>query len=124
MLAALAEAEFDAGNDDAAIAAADRVNAHIQKGYALLREVDSGALPAESRTDVRSQFIKANKVVNDHRFPLVQHYVSYVAAGVRPTQVAVSGLEWAMELATFDSSLRWLAAQQMISDDLNAPDSD
>src|SRR5688500_14832570 len=54
--AALAEAEFDAGNDDAAIAAADRaiaidpqqIDAHIQKGYALARKVESGGLPPES----------------------------------------------------------------------------
>ena len=125
VLAALAEAEFDAGNDDAAIAAADRalaadpgrISAHLQKGYALFRKVESGALPAESWPDVRSQFIKANKLENDHPIPLLQYYVSYLAAGAPPTKVAVSGLEWAMELAPFDASLRWLAAQQMISDD-------
>jgi len=124
VLTALAEAEFDAGNDDAAIAAADaalaidpkQVNAHIQKGYALSHKVESGALPKEAWKDVRRQFIKANGVENDHPVPLVQFYLTYVKQGERPTRNAIDGLEWAMELAPFDASLRWLVAQQMISD--------
>jgi tetratricopeptide (TPR) repeat protein len=124
VLAALAEAEFDAGNDDAAIAAADRaiaidpnqINAQIQKGYALFRKVDTGALPKESWKDVRSQFVKANKVEQDNPIPLVRHYLTYLEQGVRPTENAVTGLEWAMQLAPFDDSVRWLAAQQMVTD--------
>lgn len=125
VLAALAEAEFDAGNDDAAIAAADgalkidpkQINAHIQKGYALGRKVENGALPKESWKDVRAQFIKANSVENDHPVPLVQFYLSYLKQGEHPTKNAIEGLEWAMELAPFDASLRWLVAQQMVSDE-------
>ena len=125
VLAALAEAEFDAGNDDAAIAAADgalaidakQINAHIQKGYALAHKVESGALPKESWKDVRSQFIKANGVENDHPIPLVEFYLTYLRQGEQPTKNAIAGLEWAMELAPFDGSLRWLVAQQMISDE-------
>jgi tetratricopeptide (TPR) repeat protein len=125
VLAALAEAEFDAGNDDAAIAAADRalaidpqqIDAHIQKGYALARKVESGGLPPESWKDVRAQFVKANKVENDHPIPLMHFYLTYTKAGVKPTKNAVDGLEWALALAPYDSSLRWLVAQQMVSDD-------
>ena len=125
MLAALAEAEFDAGNDDAAIAAADRaiaidpkhINAHLQKGYALAHKVESGALPKESWKDVRSQFIKANSVENDHPVPLVQFYLTYMKQGEPPTKNAIDGLEWALELAPFDSSLRWLVTEQMIRDE-------
>jgi len=124
VLAALAEAEFDAGNDDAAIAAADRaiaidpnqINAQIQKGYALFRKVETGALPKESWKDVRSQFVKANKVEKDNPIPLVQYYLTYLKQGVHPTDNAVTGLEWAMQLAPFDDSIRWLAAQQMVTD--------
>jgi len=124
VLAALAEAEFDAGNDDAAIAAADaaiaidpqQVDAHIQKGYALARKVESGALPKEAWKDVRRQFIKANGVENDHPVPLVQFYLTYLQQGERPTQNAIDGLEWALQLAPFDNSLRWLVAQQMVTD--------
>jgi tetratricopeptide (TPR) repeat protein len=124
VLAALAEAEFDAGNDDAAIAAADaavaidpqQVNAHIEKGYALARKVESGALPKEAWKDVRRQFVKANRVENDHPVPLVHFYLTYVRQGERPTENAIDGLEWAMALAPFDTALRWLVAQQMVAD--------
>jgi len=124
VLAALAEAEFDAGNDDAAIAAADRalaidpaqIDAHIQKGYALFSKVKKGALPKEALKDVRLQFVKANKVENDHPAPLVHFYLAYLEQGQRPTQNAINGLEWAMRLAPFDPSLRWLVAQQMVAD--------
>jgi Flp pilus assembly protein TadD len=65
VLAALSEAEFDAGNDDAAIAAADaalaidpkQIDAHIQKGYALARKAKD--LP-ELWKSVRAQSVKAN----------------------------------------------------------------
>lgn len=125
VLAALAEAEFDAGNDDEAIAAADRalaidpqqINAHIQKGYALSHKVESGVLPKESWKEVRSQFVRANKIENDHPIPLVRFYLGYLEQGEQPTKNAIAGLEWAMELAPFDPSLRWMVAGQMISDE-------
>ena len=125
VLAAVAEAEFDAGNDDAAIAAADRalaidpkqIDAHIQKGFALFHKVESGALPKEAWKDVRQQFIKANGVENDHPIPLVEFYLTYLKQGETPTKNAIAGLEWAMELAPFDGSVRWLVAQQMVTDE-------
>jgi tetratricopeptide (TPR) repeat protein len=125
VLSALAEAEFDAGNDDAAIAAADRaiaidpsqINAHLQKGYALARKAASGAPGSPSWKEVRAQFIKANAVENDHPVPLVHFYLSYRQAGEQPTQNAIDGLEWALSLAPYDSSLRWLVAQQMVTDE-------
>jgi tetratricopeptide (TPR) repeat protein len=122
---ALAEAEYDAGNDDAAIAAADRalaldpnrVNAHIQKGYALRHKIDEGRLPKEAWKDVRSQFVKANGLEHDHPIPLIYFYLSFVEQGEVPSKVAVEGLEWAMALAPFDPQLRWLVAHQMIHDE-------
>jgi tetratricopeptide (TPR) repeat protein len=125
VLTALAEAEFDAGFEDAAIAAADRalaidpsrINAHIQKGYALFAKAQSGALPAESWKEVRGQFVKANKVEHDHPIPLVRFYLSYLEQGEPPTRNSVSGLEWAMQLAPFDPSLRWMVVQQMLRDE-------
>jgi tetratricopeptide (TPR) repeat protein len=125
VLAALAEAEFDAGNDDEAIAAAERalaidrgqIDAYVQKGYALTRRVKTATLPNTAWKDVRSWWVKANKVENDHPIPLVQYYLSFVDQGERPSTAAVDGLEWAMQLAPFDGSLRWLVAAQMINDD-------
>lgn len=125
VMAALAEAEFDAGNDDAAIIAADRalaidptqIDAHLQKGYALARKALSGAPASPSWQEVRAQFVRANAVENDHPVPLMYFYLSYTQAGVSPTQNAIDGLEWALELAPYDPSLRWLVAQQMVSDE-------
>jgi len=125
VLAALAEAEFDAGNTAAAIEAADRalaidprqVNAHLQKGYALFEQVKTGVLPRSAWKDVRQQFLALNRIENDHPIPLIQYFLTYVAARERPTPNAVEGLEWAMALAPFDASVRWLVAQQMAFDD-------
>ncbi|MDY6944693.1 MAG: hypothetical protein SXG53_03150 [Pseudomonadota bacterium] len=125
VLAALAEAEFDAENDDAAIAAADRalaldanqINAHLQRGYALERKVEKGELPRQAWKDVRGQYIKANKVENDHPLPLVRFYLTYAKQGEKPSRNAIDGLEWALTLAPFDASLRWLVAQQLIVDE-------
>lgn len=124
VLAALAEAEYDAGNDDAAIAAADRaiainpneIDAHIQKGFALYRKVKSGTLPKESWQEVRGQFVRANRIENDHPIPLIRYYLSFREQGETPPKLAVDGLEWAMILAPFDPELRWMVAQQMIAD--------
>jgi tetratricopeptide (TPR) repeat protein len=125
VLSALAEAEFDAGNDDAAIAAADRalafdanrINAHLQKGYALARKVESGVLPKEAWRDVRIQFVKANAVENDNPIPLLRFYLTYLKQGEPPTKNAIAGLERSLQLAPFDGALRWVVAQQMIADE-------
>lgn len=124
VLSALAEAECDAGNDDAAIAAADaalaidpnNINAYLQKGYALERKLEAGQLPKEAWKDVRAQFVKANQRENDHPVPLIQFYLAQVKQGQQPTQNAIDGLEWALQLAPFDKSLRWVVVQQMIAD--------
>ena len=124
VLTALAEAEFDAGNDDAAIAAADRalaldprqMNAYVQKGWALERKVQTGGLPKEAWKDVRSHWTRANRAENDHPIPLQQYYLSFLEQGLAPTPNAVKGLEWALALAPFDQSLRWTVVQQMVHD--------
>lgn len=59
VLTALAEAEFDAGNDAEAIAAADKaiaidpsqVNAYLQKGYALFRMADEEFYPKPKKDE-------------------------------------------------------------------------
>lgn len=125
VLSALAEAEFDSNNDDAAIGAAERalaldpkqINALIQKGYALSRKISVDKLPDTAWKDVRSHWVKANKVENDNPIPLVQYYLTYLEQGVEPTKTSIDGLEWAMALAPFDPSIRWQAAQQMIRDE-------
>jgi tetratricopeptide (TPR) repeat protein len=125
VLAELAEAEFDAGNDDAAIAAADsalaidprNLNAYLQKGYALQRKAEKGVLPTTAWKDVIAQFVKANQLEHDHPIPLIAFYVAQVTQGQHPTQNAIDGLEWALQLAPFDQTLRSLVVNEMIADE-------
>lgn len=125
VLTVLAEIELKAGNADATIEAADRalaidptqVDAHIQKGYALAQKIRADTLPKDSWNEVRREFLRANKIENDHPIPLVRYYLTYLEKGEPPTPSAVKALEWAMVLAPFDTQVRWLVVQQMINDD-------
>jgi tetratricopeptide (TPR) repeat protein len=131
VLTALAEAEYDAGNDAEAIAAADaalaldpaQVNAYVQKGYALFRR--AAAAGEDERTAAYraaiAPFVALNKIENDHPLPLVYFYRSFAERGAEPPDLAVHGLERAAELAPFDLGLRLnLAAQQIEAGNLDA----
>lgn len=125
VLSALAEAEFDAGNDAAAIAAADKalaiapnnINAHLQKGYALARMMAAADDPAKAATGVRAQFLKVNAIENDHPIPLIRFYMTFRESGREPTKNAIEGLEWALTLAPHDQGLRMMVAGQQMQDD-------
>jgi tetratricopeptide (TPR) repeat protein len=119
--AALAEAEYDAGDDEAAIRAADRalataptnMTALIQKGYALTR------IATETKTDeawkaARKHFVSVNKIENDHPIPLIYYYMSFLAQDQEPPKAALDGLEWALELAPYDSNLRMMVASRQM----------
>lgn len=116
--AALSEAEFDAGDDAAAIAAADRalavnpaqMTALIQKGNALTRmALEEGT--EEAWTAARQHYLAVNRIENDHPVPLVAYYTNFVAQGLKPTENAVLALERALELAPYDANTRVLATQ-------------
>jgi tetratricopeptide (TPR) repeat protein len=122
VLAALAEAEHDSGNEAAAIAAADaalaidpnRVNAYVQKGFALF----ALAAEAEDRDAAyraaREPFLALNRIENDHPLPLIYFNRSFAERGVPPTENATQALERAAQLAPFDLYLRLnLATQQL-----------
>ena len=113
---ALAEAEFDAGFDQRAIAAADtaiaidpaRVNAYVQKGYALFRIAAGIEDPkqAEAAFDAAMEpFIAVNQRENDHPIPLIHYYYSFAERGVEPPENARLALERAAQLAPFDQRL-------------------
>ncbi|MET0251234.1 MAG: DUF1570 domain-containing protein [Novosphingobium sp.] len=122
----LAEAEHDAGNDDAAIAAADRAltidprqpDAYVQKGLALFRKArdsdDDARTAAYARA--RAPFVALNKLENDHPLPLIYYYRSFIDQGKRPPPLAVQGLARAAELAPFDLGLRMTLAMQQLRD--------
>ncbi|WP_229955462.1 hypothetical protein [Parasphingorhabdus litoris] len=122
VLAALAEAEYDAGNDAEAIAAAEgalainpnETNAYIQKGYALARMAPDAENEAAAWKKMRRQFVKLNKIENDHPIPLIQFYRSYREQGINPPVIAVDGLARALELAPYDNGLRWMMANEFM----------
>lgn len=114
VLAALAEAEYDAGNDAEAIAAADaalaldpnQVNAYVQKGYALFRRAAGADDPVEAYREAVEPFIALNQLENDHPLPLIYFFRSFAESGREPPENAVLGLQRAAELAPFDLDLR------------------
>ncbi|UIP06414.1 hypothetical protein LY632_12045 [Erythrobacter sp. SDW2] len=116
VLAALAEAELDAGNGDAAIAAADRAtaidplmrNAYVQKGIAMFR-LAAAAEDKDSATVAAMAPLEAlNALEPDHPTPLVYFYLSFAQRGYVAPVEARQALEQAAELALFDRTL-WLS---------------
>ena len=124
VLEALAEAEFDAGYDAQAIEAADRalaldpnrVRAQIQKIYAHARRAETADDETAAWQAVREQIVAANKIENNHPIPLIQYYLSYRSSQSRPPQIAIDGLQRAMQLAPFDQSLRMILSAQYMED--------
>lgn len=120
VLAALAEAEHDAGNDQAAIAAADKaiardpsqVNAYVQKGYALFRMAGEASTEKQAAAfkEAMKPFEALNKIENDHPLPLIYYYRSFTEQGREPPAPARHALEWASQLAPFDQGLSFEVA--------------
>ena len=123
VLAALAEAEHDAGNDDAAVTAADaalalepgNANAHLRKSYALSRKAARTKDEALMRA-ARRAFVALNSIENDHPAPLVGFYRSFTALGLKPTANAVEGLEQAAFLAPYAHDVLVDLAYQRLSE--------
>lgn len=115
---ALAEAEFDAGNDVEAIAAADRAialdpgraNAYVQKGFAMFRMAEAAPDPEAAYTSAMAPFTALNALENDHPLPLIYYYRSFVERGEKPDETARNALAFASELAPFDHPLAMNAA--------------
>lgn len=121
----LAEAEFDDGNDDLAEAASDRALkarpadriAMIHKGQARMRRARlAGKADEATWKEVRSWFIKANRIEPDAAESLWLFYRSFQAQGNKPTENAVAGLRRAFELAPQDDNVRFMLARQFLLD--------
>jgi cytochrome c-type biogenesis protein CcmH/NrfG len=121
--AALSEAEVDVENYGAAIIAADKalaaapgnMTALIQKGYALTR-IASEAKTEEAWRAARRHFISVNRIENDHPIPLIYYYLGFLQQDKEPTKAALDGLEWALELAPYDASVRMMVARRQMQD--------
>jgi hypothetical protein len=122
VLAALAEAEHDAGNDAEAIAAADaaltkdtsQVNAYVQKGLSLFRLAASEADQAATYRRAMAPFVALNRIENDHPLPLIYNYRAFVEQGKTPDKLALDGLAVAVALAPFDLGLRMTLAMEQV----------
>jgi tetratricopeptide (TPR) repeat protein len=122
---ALAEAEYDAGNDDAAQAAADRAlaekptdrTAMEYEGMARVRRLRmSGGGDAKAWQEARSWFIRANHLEPNDGWALERFYRSFLAEGIAPTKSAVAGLEVAYSAVPQDAGLRMMLATQYLHD--------
>lgn len=113
VLAALAEAEHDAGNFDRAIAAADAAlaidptakNALVQKGFALFAKAAEADDEDAAYSAAMKPFSALNRLENDHPLPLIYYYLSFEQRGVEPDETARHALERAAQLSPFDRSL-------------------
>jgi hypothetical protein len=122
--AALAEAEYDAGDDEAAVRAADKalaaapgnMTALIQKGYALTR-IATEAKTKEAWLAARKHFVSVNRLENDHPIPLIYYYLSFLNQGMEPNKAALDGVEWALELAPYDPGVRMMVAERQMHDE-------
>ena len=118
VLAALAEAEHDAGNYDAGIAAADAalaidpklVDAYVQKGYALFAKVKDAPDKAAALKAARASFLALNRIENDHPLPLVYYFLTSATGDKAPDDTSTAALRRAVELAPFDMSLHSMLA--------------
>lgn len=111
----LAETEFDAKNDQASMAAADRALAADPNS--VMAMVYKGRVYARGKnwTDARRWFIRANRAQPDYALPLVLYFDSYVRAGQAPTQSATNGLLRALMLMPNDPTVRVRVVRAMVN---------
>lgn len=123
VLALLAEVEQNSGNAAEALAAADKavavdakhLNAQLQRGFALADLAPDAEKPEVAWGKARAQFVKVNRLENDHPVPLIWYFRSYVDQAKRPDDLAIAGLERALVLAPFDLSLRFNVARAQMN---------
>ncbi|MFW5634521.1 MAG: hypothetical protein ACOCYR_06480, partial [Erythrobacter sp.] len=128
VLSALAEAEYDAGNDAEAIAAADRAlaldpaqkNALVQKGFALFRMAGDAEDKDAAYERAMAPFTALNRMEPDHPLPLIHYYRSFVLREERPEENARAALMRASQLAPFDQALRLEAGLMLIGERKNS----
>lgn len=118
---ALAEAEFDAENFDAASAAADRalqlrpdsVEALMAKGTILF---ERGKKDKQYLAQARSFLARAHDEDPADPAPLYVNYLTYYYAGQAIPETAIIGLEHAYQAARQDTGLRLVLARQLLAE--------
>lgn len=126
---ALAEAEHDAHNEQAAILAADRSialdpklgDAMLTKARSMMRlaaEVGTASARPPAVIDwkpIRAQILMANRLDPDDPEPLMLYSSTFRKAGEPATPSANQGLVYAFETAPQDMGLRWRAAGALLA---------
>lgn len=120
----LSEMALDAGEVDAAIAAADRALAIEPKQTQALVYLARARMAALARnkgdaaawSKVRAPIVQANRGNPNNAEPLMLYYLSYIEQGQTPPEIAVDGLLRAVELVPQDAGLRFIAVNQMVKD--------
>lgn len=122
----LAEAEIDAGHDDAAEGAADRAlkanpqdgKALIFKGRAIMDRADKLEGPARHAAfdSARQLFIAANKIDTEDPEALFMFYTTFVKEGMRPTPNALAALHYASDIAPQDEGVRMTSAAAYLNE--------
>lgn len=123
VMTALAEAEIDGRNYDAARIAADRalalqadnIDAVIFKARALTGSANSAKTKPDWK-QIRALLLRANRLDPDDPEPLMRYYLTFSGAGEVPSPSAIKGLLYAAALVPQAKSLRFLATQQLIHD--------
>ncbi len=118
----LAEAEYDARNYGAALAAAERAlaanpnhgHALIYKARAMMEAGKADPAKADWKT-IRAVIGRANRLDPDDAEPLMLFYQTFLAEGVQPNANALDGLIYAQRLAPQDFGLRLLTVRALLS---------
>lgn len=119
----LAEAEFDAKEYAAAIAAADRalavqpnnVQALVYRGMAMMELAKADPAKADW-AEIRRWFVRANRSDVENAEPLWLFYQTFKEAGQQPTKAAIEGLLYAQALAPQDRDLRMATVHRLLTD--------
>jgi Flp pilus assembly protein TadD len=122
--AALAEAEFDAGDLDAADSAAARaiaadpknVDALTYRARVAFKRAEGSSAGEAGWKAVRALIGRANRADPNDPRPLMLYFQSFGEQGIAPTKLAVDGLLQAFALAPQDLGLRMNAARQLLVD--------
>ena len=117
----LAQAEFNAGNFEAAVRAADRAlqfndkadQAMLAKAKAMLAlgKISPSTTPWD---DIRALIARANRIDPENAEPLSLFYQTFTARGQAPNKNAIDGLKYAVALTPQDTRLRFQLIDQLI----------
>jgi len=122
VLTLLAEAESDADNWDASIAAADQalqINetisaAHMWKGVCMTAKLADAKDKDDAKwQQARLSIVRANQLNTEDATPLYYYYESFARQGVEPTKNAIDGLGKAQSLVPQYSTLTVKYAEEL-----------